>query len=213
MPWTETTSAQYRRESLRYASDLTDMEWSLVAAHLRAARCWDDRGRSSFAMSWTRSCISRRPAASATVAERFPALFGGAGVFLRLARRGALANDQSRPGHGVAREGWPRGESDVIDSQSAKTCESGGPRGFDAGKKIMGRKRHIVTDTQGHLVGVVIHAADIQDRDGAPLALLRSARPPLGLSLVAARLRRRRIRRPQTRARPCWTRRLDRRNR
>jgi transposase len=48
MPWTETTSAQYRRESLRYASDLTDTEWSLGAAHLRAARCWDDRGRSSF---------------------------------------------------------------------------------------------------------------------------------------------------------------------
>ena len=67
----------------------------------------------------------------------------------------------------------------MIDSQSAKTCESGGPRGFDAGKKIMGRKRHIVTDTQGHLVGVVIHAADIQDRDGAPLALssIRSAYP------------------------------------
>jgi len=67
----------------------------------------------------------------------------------------------------------------VIDSQSAKTSESGGPRGFDAGKKIMGRKRHIVTDTQGHFVGVVIHAVDIQDRDCAPLALssIRSACP------------------------------------
>jgi putative transposase len=56
----------------------------------------------------------------------------------------------------------------VIDSQSAKTTESGGPRGFDAGKKIKGRKRHIVTDTQGNLVGLVVHEADIQDRDGAP---------------------------------------------
>ena len=44
----------------------------------------------------------------------------------------------------------------------------GGPRGFDAGKKIKGRKRHIVTDTQGNLVGLVVHEADVQDRDGAP---------------------------------------------
>jgi len=56
----------------------------------------------------------------------------------------------------------------VIDSQSVKTTESGGPRGYDAGKKIKGRKRHIITDTQGFLVGAVVHAADVQDRDGAP---------------------------------------------
>ena len=59
----------------------------------------------------------------------------------------------------------------VIGSQSAKATESGGPRGFDAGKKIKGRKRHIVTDTLGHLVGLVVHRAGIQDRDGAPAVL------------------------------------------
>ncbi|GEO18202.1 hypothetical protein MAE02_58980 [Microvirga aerophila] len=55
----------------------------------------------------------------------------------------------------------------MIDSQSVKTMEAGGPRGFDACKKIKGRKRHIITDTQGHLVALRVHPADIQDRDGA----------------------------------------------
>lgn len=59
----------------------------------------------------------------------------------------------------------------VIDSQSVETTESGGPRAYDAGKKIKGRKRHILTDTEGNLVHTLIHTADIQDRDGAPLLL------------------------------------------
>lgn len=59
----------------------------------------------------------------------------------------------------------------IIDSQSVKTTESGGVCGYDAGKKIKGRKRHIVTDTLGFLIFVLIHAADIQDRDGAPTVL------------------------------------------
>lgn len=72
------------------------------------------------------------------------------------------------------RLGRPR-TAGVIDSQSVKTTESGGDCGFDGGKKIKGRKRHILTETLGFILAAIVHAADIQDRDGAP-AVLAAAR-------------------------------------
>lgn len=62
----------------------------------------------------------------------------------------------------------------IIDSQSVKTSHQGGPKGYDAGKKVKGRKRHLITDTLGLLLAVCVHTADIQDRDGA-LPLIQRA--------------------------------------
>jgi putative transposase len=60
----------------------------------------------------------------------------------------------------------------IIDSQSVKTTSvAGESRGYDAGKKTKGRKRHIIVDTMGLLLCVVVHSADIQDRDGAKLVM------------------------------------------
>jgi putative transposase len=85
------------------------------------------------------------------------------------------------------REDWPQSRTEVaaiIDSQSIKTSAvRGDERGDDGGKKVLGRKRHLLVDTQGFLLAVKVHAANILDRHGAPLLLapLVGHFPPLQL--------------------------------
>ena len=172
--WTETTRRQYRREGLRYASDVSDAEWALIEAELPSAK---KLGRprttelravvDALFYMLTTGCQWRQ------LPKEFPPFSTVQRFFYRWRDDGLWQKINHelvmRVREAGGREASP--SAGVIDSQSVKTTEAGGPRGYDAGKKINGRKRHLLTDTIGLPVAAAVHPADIQDRDGAPLVL------------------------------------------
>lgn len=182
MAWTEITRPKYRRDGLRYASDTTEEEWAVIEPLLPAVqrrgrpRATPLRSVVNAIFYIAQSCCQWRMLPKDfppfTTVQYYFYRWRDDGTWLSL-NHALVMLTREREG----REASPT--AGVIDSQSVKTTEAAGPHGYDAGKKINGRKRHLLVDTMGLLIAAIVHRADIQDRDGAPLLLatMRSAFP------------------------------------
>lgn len=157
-----------------YPTDLNDNEWNVIAPLMPNApstgrprlHCWREVLNAIFYVA-KNGCLWK------ALPHDFPPWksiyhyfrvwrINGKWERLNTALREQLRNKQGR---------HKQPSAAILDSQSVKTVEGGTERGYDAGKNVTGRKRHLIVDTMGLALSVVVTAASVQDRDGAKVVL------------------------------------------
>jgi len=176
--WSRENRRRYDRSHLRYESDLTEAEWEEVAPLIPPARpggnkrMVDIRQVTNAVMYVLSTGCQWR-----AIPKDLPPRSTVHGYLVRWTHDGTLEG-MHHALHVKCREQEAREASPtaaIIDAQSVKSAEKGGsaidPHGYDAGKKINGKKRHVLVDTQGFVLDAIVTAADIQDRDGGAMLL------------------------------------------
>jgi transposase len=171
-----------RERVARYPSDLTDREWELLRPEAQAVMAQLRRAPGRPMAHELRAMLDgvgyvvRNGIEWRALPVDFPPWEAVYAFFQRWSQRGLpqqlTERLRARLRRGVGRDAQP--SAAIVDSQSVKAAEwVGAPsRGFDSGKKINGRKRHVAVDVEGFLLAVVVTAANIGDRMGAKLLVI-----------------------------------------
>jgi transposase len=167
MPWNETDRKKYAVIRERYASDLSDEEFALVQPLLPVPKSCGRRPTDPRVILNALFYLIRAGCPWRYLPKDFPPFSTVQNRFYAWRDSGLWEQIVSVLVMAVREaEGKDAAASVVIvDSQSVKTTEAGGPKGYDAGKKVKGRKRHIAVDTLGLPIKCQVSTADVQDRD------------------------------------------------